>query len=140
MPDLISGAFSFVLGSVVAGFSATLLGVAWALAVRWEAPSAARQVARALSGFVAAAGLLAGAVLVTLGLERAFGSPLGRWSGASMILDLWIALELWTRDQVLTAALAGRRTLWILPATTWVATKAAQVLTAFVALWAWLGL
>lgn len=135
MPAVIRGAVAFVLGSVVLGVAGTALAVAW----RGALSPTPRILGRAALGLAACAMVLVGLVLLSNGVEALAGYPLGRWSGASMVVDLWIALELWTRDAALTAALARRRVAWIGALAVWLVTKAALGLAALVTLWAWLG-
>lgn len=138
MPAVLTGTVAIVLGGMLLGVAVTAQALAWRWALEPPQPGP-RQVVRAALGVFAALLLLAGLVLATNGLEALAGYPLGRWSGATMVLDLWIALEVLVRDTVVTAALARSRVLWAVAALAFVVAKAALVLTAFVTLWSLLG-
>ncbi len=141
--DVLRAFAAWGVGAMLVGVALTLLGLTWWWTLARERFGAVILVARAGLGLAGCALLWMGLAVMGIGTESFLGDPLGRWSGASMVPVLWIALELLARDQALCAGLASRdlgtRVVWVWARSTWIVAKLAFVLSCYVVLWALLG-
>jgi len=100
--------FAGILGSMALGVALTAFG----LALWWGGPdrrlSLPALLGRAALSAASTAGILVGLYLLALGAEHLLGEPLRRWSGAHILPQAWLVLELLTREAAWTAAHARR--------------------------------